>query len=434
MTDADDRVDDAIRAAVHAIVLTSPEPPPLPSRAAPVVVAPRASRAGRARWMSALTALAVVLALVAALGVVVATRHDHRIASAHSGWTTTPEPPALPANRIVTPQFVAIGARALLLAADTTPGHGYMLRGYLYSPDANRWSATPASPRMAHVPGMAFWTGREVVVLGGVNASGVTDPPLLYDPARARWSSGTPAPARASAAENGLYPAVWDGHEIVMPGQALAYDPERDRWRTIPPTPLQGRYYAVAVWSGREVLVWGGCSVVCDATAREGSPSDAAAYDPARGTWRMLPRSPLVLRSGVHGAFVDGRFFLWGGYVAGADGYGATFDPSTNQWTPIPAAPITRRARFGIAVLRERVVIWGGHDATGTSGALRADGATYDVRTRQWRLLPPSPLSPREYPSMTSISGVAVVWGGDSAQSPGSTPPPLLHDGALYKP
>ena len=43
----------------------------------------------------------------------------------------------------------------------------------------------------------------------------------------------------------------------VMPGGA-AYDPGADRWEAIPAAPLSSRARAVAVWTGRELVVWGG--------------------------------------------------------------------------------------------------------------------------------------------------------------------------------
>lgn len=437
MTDTDvDPLDDGIRAAVRSVVMTSPEPPPLPDVAPTVVLRTAAVQARGSRSTSALTAAALVVALVATLGIVIVSRSGHPTAIARRAWTAIPEPRAVASTRLSTPQFLAIGARALLLTVDTTPDRGYVLRGSVYSPDTNRWTAATASPRVTRIPGVAVWTGRVVVVLTGVDASGASDRPLLYDPARSRWSSGSAAPTLASAARDGLYPAVWAGTELILPVQGLSYDPAQDHWRGFPPSPIGPFQYAVAGWSGHDVIVWGACDAgrPCTAADANGERPDAAAYNTDHGEWRILPRSPLVPRSGVRGVFVGGRLFLWGGYVAGADGYGATLDPATNQWTPVPDAPITRRARFGITVLGERVIVWGGHDATGTTGALRGDGASYDIRTGRWRMLPAGPLTPREYPSMTSVDATAIVWGGDQAEALTSGSVPLLHDGARYAP
>ncbi|HEY7133986.1 MAG TPA: kelch repeat-containing protein [Acidimicrobiia bacterium] len=435
MNHADARLDDAIRAAVRTVVATSPEPPPLPDARIPHVIRAERPHARWTHWRSALAAAAVI-ALVTALVVTVVDRRGPTTARPEVAWTTVPSPTSAAATRLSTPQLLGLGGdRAILLTVDVIANKGYVVRASTYSADANRWIATPDSPVVAQVPGLASWTGRVVVMLGGVvDPSGTTARPLLYDPAHRHWSFGTAAPVNASAQRNGLYPAVWDGIEVVMPGQGLAYDPVHDRWRELAPSPLSPLQYGVAVWTGHEVLLWGACDLGGACAAADANPAhrpDTAAYDPARNRWQILPHSPLMARSGVKGVFAGGRLFVWGGYVAGADGYGATFDPATDQWRAIPDAPITRRARFAITALGNGVVIWGGRNASGQVSALRADGATYDVRTGRWETLPPAPLSAREYPSALTIGDSVLVGGGDAVEAPNvPTPPPLLHDAA----
>jgi len=45
---------------------------------------------------------------------------------------------------------------------------------------------------------------------------------------------------------------------------------------------LPGRYWQSAVWTGRQLLIWGGLGV-------EGPFANGAAYDPADDSWRRLP-------------------------------------------------------------------------------------------------------------------------------------------------
>jgi hypothetical protein len=62
--------------------------------------------------------------------------------------------------------------------------------------------------------------------------------------------------------------AVWTGSELLIwgggpPGSrpeadGAAYDPAADRWRRLPPAPLAGRLRHAAVWTGSEMLLWGG--------------------------------------------------------------------------------------------------------------------------------------------------------------------------------
>lgn len=67
--------------------------------------------------------------------------------------------------------------------------------------------------------------------------------------------------------------AVWTGVEILLWGGLIdewetfdtethAYDPAADRWRRLPPAgePPDVRAAAAAVWTGDALLVWGGTS------------------------------------------------------------------------------------------------------------------------------------------------------------------------------
>jgi hypothetical protein len=41
--------------------------------------------------------------------------------------------------------------------------------------------------------------------------------------------------------------------------RAAAYGPARSRWTTLPPAPILGRDRHAALWTGTELLIWGGC-------------------------------------------------------------------------------------------------------------------------------------------------------------------------------
>ena len=63
--------------------------------------------------------------------------------------------------------------------------------------------------------------------------------------------------------------AVWTGQEAIYYGHAgsndrgqapwgSAYNPATDTWRTLAPSPLTPRRHPVVVWTGEEMVVWGG--------------------------------------------------------------------------------------------------------------------------------------------------------------------------------
>src|SRR5262249_60142327 len=90
----------------------------------------------------------------------------------------------------------------------------------------------------------------------------------------------------------------WYGNAVPggAPGPApatigMAYNPATGTWRDLPAMQY-GRDGFAAVWTGRNVLVWGGV------TGRGGTalPPHGEAFNPATGTWTALPASPLAGR------------------------------------------------------------------------------------------------------------------------------------------
>lgn len=157
---------------------------------------------------------------------------------------------------------------------------GALAQGARYQPATDTWRAVgTVNAPAARSTGACVWTGREVFLWGGFG--GGTEPErgdgARYDPTTDTWTAlsttGAP-PARAD-----LVP-VWTGREVfvwgglyvdrsVMPSivqrlnSGALYDPMRDAWRTVEtlgaPSPRNG--YA-AVWTGHEIVVWGGSAVL----------------------------------------------------------------------------------------------------------------------------------------------------------------------------
>src|SRR4051794_34478763 len=59
----------------------------------------------------------------------------------------------------------------------------------------------------------------------------------------------------------------------------------------LPAAPLSARRDVAAVWTGSEMLVWGGFA---GNQAAETYYADGAGYDPGKNRWRTLPAAPLT--------------------------------------------------------------------------------------------------------------------------------------------
>ena len=232
---------------------------------------------------------------------------------------------------------------------------------------------------------------------------------------RARPTEGVaeagPGPLRARHSAS----AVWTGREMIVWGGAwragnasiwlddgAAYDPAGDRWRRLAGSPLAARSEAVIAWTGREVLVWGGQRQ--SSLAGFGDEfSDGALYDPVKNTWKPMAAWPLAERYGARAVWTGTRLVVWGGALgrAGEDppplADGAAYDPATTSGPTWPAAPLAGRiaplagARGGSALFS-----WGPAEIRNGERAAAADSALYDAGPNRWSPAAAAPAPPKQ--------------------------------------
>jgi hypothetical protein len=164
------------------------------------------------------------------------------------------------------------------------------------------------------------------------------------------------------------------------------------------------------VWTGQQMLVWGGSS----GTQNQDYRSDGAAYDPAANSWSLLPAAPLSGRTAMAAVWTGHDMFIWGGFTDDsrgsfhADGDGALYNPSTHQWRELPPAPLSPRVNATAVWTGSEVVVIGGEPAVESiRGGANTDAAAYDPATNTWRPLPPPPTGH----SRTIKSIVAIAAG-----------------------
>jgi hypothetical protein len=227
--------------------------------------------------------------------------------------------------------------------------------------------------------------------------------------------------------------AVWTGKEMIVwggescagatcpsdqsphLGDGAAYNPTTDKWRTVAKSPLTAREPAATAWTGTEMLVWGG-------TSGQDLLADGAAYDPGKDKWRPLAGSPLVARTASAAAWTGKELLIWGG---SDQPDGAAYDPAANTWRVLPASPLSGRSAAVGAWTGKELVVWAGVSVNGTKEF--ADGAAYDPATDRWRRIASAPVAGR-YAAATAWTGrELVVWGGNRLGS-------VLGDGAAYDP
>jgi hypothetical protein len=151
------------------------------------------------------------------------------------------------------------------------------------------------------------------------------------------------------------------------------------------------RYGHAAVWTGSEMIVWGGWS------DDFGNLVDGGRYDPVTDTWRSMssiggPNTISLVWTGTELIGWD----TWG--VSGA-----RYDPATDRWSPMSAigAP-SQRDSAAVAWVGDAIIVSGG---TLDETTALDDGARYDPSTDTW--------SPIQHSPITSPRIDDTAWTGD---------------------
>src|ERR1044071_2062747 len=135
--------------------------------------------------------------------------------------------------------------------------------------------------------------------------------------------------------------AVWTGSEMIVWGgrgagglrlnTGLRYEPATDSWTALTTTGAPpARSGHAAVWTGTEMIVWGGANPAVDL-------NDGGRYDPVSDSWRSLSVSNAPSpRHGFTATWTGSEWIIWGG-IAGANivNTGARYNPRTDAWTAV---------------------------------------------------------------------------------------------------
>jgi Protein of unknown function (DUF1668) len=269
----------------------------------------------------------------------------------------------------------------------------YTTHGAIYEPQEDEWRTVSeaafgnANSSASH----AVWTGQQVLLVGflrqGDDEVDGAQGAALYDPATDDWTRLPDAPEVLPY----LRDAVWTGNELVFIGpepgsgsrapqrlMALALNPATARWRTLPAPPLDVRGQLLVARSGREIVVGGG-NTFPDAGVRP-THKDAAAFDPATSSWRVLPDAPLPFRGNQRHGDVAVHGMVIAFETADPNGRVLLLDPVTGAWrlAPGPNRPdltdpreLPGRREAPVVSTGRSALIWGG----GVASTEYADGS-----------------------------------------------------------
>ncbi len=279
--------------------------------------------------------------------------------------------------------------------------------------DPMAWSAP--TPRTGHV---AVWTGSEMIVWGGKDNLGYSLYTITggrYDPATDTWLPTSTGPGVPFARQNAT--AVWTGTELIVWGgyghnsyssDGGRYNPTTDTWKPLGDLGLTVREDHTAVWTGTEMIIWGG--------AASQLRNDGARYSPSTDTW-----SPTSLGANVPAArirhtavWTNGKMLIWGGGVfTGGTNTGAAYNPVTDSWTPMSTGANVPAGRLDHTAVwtGTEMIVWGGNTSGGPPGL--NTGGRYKPSTNSWTPVPTSGAPSARFDHTAVWSGSEmIVWGG----------------------
>jgi N-acetylneuraminic acid mutarotase len=275
----------------------------------------------------------------------------------------------------------------------------------------------------------------------------------IYDPATDKWKAMAAAPSTIvgrsqmsvvwSTTTSEMI--VWGGYSSSCSSYACvdgaAYDPAKDSWRTLVGAPIAGRWKATAVWTGSEMIIWGGAA---GSSTSYPSPvfKDGARFDPKTNVWTKFPDPAVDLdgRLDNAGVWTGKELLIYGGfgaYISPTYGKrnGARYIPG-GSWTTITApldSDLATPTRFAMAswYAGGKLWVWAGGNGSSSSGIAVAGGATYDPATDKWASMDVTDApTARSRPSVVWTGKEAIIWGGSNYAS-GST---FYSDGKVYRP
>lgn len=200
--------------------------------------------------------------------------------------------------------------------------------GGVYDPASDTWTTIPTtgapSPRFSHV---AAWTGAKMIAWGGSNFTDWQANGAVFDPGAASWIGAT-SPKDAPSAREGAT-GVWTGSELLVWGGwtggpyentgALLSGAEAGQGGVWTTTSITGapepRYDHVGVWTGKALLIWGGCGGDSCASLF----GDGGRFHPSKegGSWSSIAaQDALSPRRGATGVATGSSIVIWGGLDA----------------------------------------------------------------------------------------------------------------------
>jgi len=212
-----------------------------------------------------------------------------------------------------------------------------------------------------------------------------------------------------------VHTAVWTGSEmIVWGGQGNSsrlntggrYTPSTDTWTATSTTNApEVRQLHTAVWTGSEMIVWGGAdgTILLNTGGR---------YNPSADTWTATSTTNAPEARLFHTAVWTGsEMIVWGGATDTSFlNTGGRYNPSADTWTATSTTNAPEARQFHTAVWTgSEMIVWGGADGS----ILLNTGGRYNPSADTWTATSTTN-APEARTVHTAVwtGSEMIVWGG----------------------
>jgi N-acetylneuraminic acid mutarotase len=214
-----------------------------------------------------------------------------------------------------------------------------------------------------------------------------------------------------------VHTAVWTGTEMIVWGgydgnsavnTGGRYDPGTDSWIPTSTTNApDARYAHTAVWTGTDMIVWGGTGNISTFLNTGGR------YDPSMDSWTPTSATNAPDARYFHTAVWTGsQMIVWGGIGSVMDiNTGGRYNPDTDSWTvtSLVDAPEARDGHTAVWTVGE-MIVWGGNDLLGN---IFNTGGRYNPSNDSWTATSVTNAPEARTVHTTVWTGSEmIVWGG----------------------
>ena len=194
-------------------------------------------------------------------------------------------------------------------------GPDYVKTGGRYNPSTDSWVATTTTNAVARGFHTAVWTGNEMIVWGGLNDNSLLNSGGRYSPTTDSW---IPTTTTNAPGVRDFHTAVWTGSQMIVWGGSDGgylntggrYNPNTDSWSATSTTNVPAaRNLHTAVWTGSEMIVWGGSS-----EDNFGELNTGGRYNPISNSWTPTTTvNAPAARNYPTAVWTGGEMIVWGG-------------------------------------------------------------------------------------------------------------------------